>query len=162
MVDLENIQIRSVDSSSDEQSVVARQLFRDYAAEIQVDLSFQNFEEELAELPGEYGPPSGRLFILFFENHPAGCVAIRRLGANACEMKRLYIRPDYRGKGIGRQLAETAVSAARRIGYEAIYLDTLPTMSAAVELYGSLGFQEILAYYDSPIPGTRFMRLDLV
>jgi carbonic anhydrase len=98
---------------------------------------------------------------MFSKDDPAGCVAIRAFSRNTCEMKRLYVRPDYRRSGIGRQLAHTAINAAREMGYEAIYLDTLPTMAAAVALYKSLGFREISSYYDSPIPSTRFMKLDL-
>jgi ribosomal protein S18 acetylase RimI-like enzyme len=126
------------------------------------DLSFQNLAEELAEMPGKYSPPSGGLFVVLYKDEPAGCVAIRPFSTNTCELKRLYVRAANRGNGIARQLAHTAINAAREIGYGAIYLDTLPPMTAAIALYESLGFQEILPYYDSPIPGSRFMKLDLV
>ena len=161
MADVQEIRMCSVCSPADPLVTAARQLFREYASEIQVDLSFQNFAQELAEIPGKYSPPSGRLFVVVFKDEPGGCVAIRSFGTSTCEMKRLYVRAKYRGGRIGRQLALTAIDAAREIGYEAIYLDTLPPMTAAIALYESLGFREISPYYDSPIPGTRFMQLDL-
>lgn len=162
MADVEDIRIRWVCSPSEPLVIAARQLFREYAEEIQVDLSFQNFAEELAEMPGKYSPPSGRLFGCHFKDEPAGCVALRPFSTNTCEMKRLYVRTEYRGRRIGRQLVRTAISAAREIGYEAIYLDTLPPMTAAIALYESFGFREIPPYYDSPIASTQFMKLDLV
>ncbi len=161
MADAEEFEVHCICSAADRLATYARDLFREYGEEIQVDLSFQNFDEELIQLPGKYAPPSGRLFVALFNGRPAGCVAIRRLESDTCEMKRLYVRPYYRGTGIGRRLAQAAIDAARAIGYRAIYLDTLPTMTTAAGLYGSLGFREIPPYYDSPIQGTRFMKLDL-
>ncbi|HET7744833.1 MAG TPA: GNAT family N-acetyltransferase [Gaiellaceae bacterium] len=139
----------------------ARTLFREYAAELGIDLSFQGFDHELAELPGDYAPPAGRLLIALDEEHAAGCVALRPQSANTCEMKRLYVRDPYRGTGLGRGLAEAIVAEARDIGYRRMLLDTLPSMSAARALYTSLGFREIAPYYDSPIEGTCFLELRL-
>jgi len=162
MADAGDIRMCCVSSPANPLVIAGRQLFREYADEIQVDLSFQNFAEELAEMPGKYSPPTGRLFVVLYKDEPAGCVAIRPFSTNTCELKRLYVRKEYRGTRIGHQLARTAINAAREIGYEAIYLDTLPPMTAAIALYESLGFREILPYYDSPISGSRFMTLDLV
>jgi ribosomal protein S18 acetylase RimI-like enzyme len=131
---IEEIRLCCVCSPSDPLIIAARQLFREYAGEIRVDLSFQNFAEELANMPGKYSRPPGRLFVVSFKDEPAGCVAIRPLRTGTCEMKRLYVRAQYRGYGIARHLAHMAINAAREIGYEAIYLDTLPQMTAAIAL----------------------------
>jgi putative acetyltransferase len=149
----------------------ATALFREYAASLSVDLAFQNFERELAELPGEYAPPEGRLLLAFLRDsekmpssaqpHAAGCVALRKMDATSCEMKRLYLRPKFRGHGVGRALAEEAIKAAREIGYQRMRLDTLPEMAGAQILYESLGFREIPPYRFNPIPGTRYLELTL-
>jgi ribosomal protein S18 acetylase RimI-like enzyme len=136
-------------------------LFREYAAGLGVDLGFQGFAEELAGLPGAYAPPSGALLLARVEGKPAGCVALRDLGGGTCEMKRLYVRPAYRRTGIGRTLAEAVVHTARERGYERIRLDTLPSMGPARGVYALLGFREIDPYYQSPIPGTRYLDLGL-
>jgi ribosomal protein S18 acetylase RimI-like enzyme len=140
---------------------LARELVGEYAAELGVDLSDQGFERELAELPGEYAPPQGRLLVAFDGDVAAGCVALRGRAKGTCEMKRLYVRHAYRGTGLGRRLAETIVSEAREIGYERVVLDTLPSMGPAAALYLSLGFHEIEPYYESPVAGTRFLELRL-
>ncbi len=140
----------------------ARQLFREYAAWLEIDLCFQNFEKELAELPGGYAPPNGRLLLAFDNEQLAGCVALRKIGDGICEMKRLFLRSAFRGKGLGRGLTEAIIRAAREIGYERMRLDTLPPkMNDAIALYRSLGFKEIEPYYNNPVPGVKFMELDL-
>lgn len=140
----------------------ARELFEEYAAWLGINLCFQNFEKELAELPGEYVPPTGRLFLAFDSDQVSGCVALRSLGEGTCEMKRLYVRPDFRGKGLGRELTQTVIDAAREIGYERMRLDTLPgRMDRAISMYRSLGFREIAAYYHNPVAGVTFMELSL-
>lgn len=149
----------------------AASLFREYAASLSVDLAFQNFEEELAELPAEYAPPEGRLLLASLDSveqpsspklsRAAGCIALRKMDAQSCEMKRLYVPPEFRGHGVGRVLAEAAIKAAREIGYRRMCLDTLPEMTQAQILYKSIGFQEIPPYRFNPIPGTRFLELTL-
>jgi len=140
----------------------ARQLFREYEAWIEVDLCFQSFEKELAGLPGEYAPPDGRLLFAFDEGKLAGCVALRKFRDGVCEMKRLFVRPEFHGKGIGRQLVDAIVREAREIGYRKMRLDTLPPkMNKAIAIYRSIGFQEIEPYYENPVPGAKFMELAL-
>jgi GNAT superfamily N-acetyltransferase len=134
-----------------------RVMLREYAAWLQVDLCFQNFEEELAGLPGEYQPPRGRLLIA----EGAGCVALRPIDAEVCEMKRLYVRPEHRGSGLGRALVLAIISEARGIGYRRMRLDTMAKMGSAQSLYASLGFREIGAYRYNPEPGARFLELEL-
>lgn len=138
-----------------------RQFFRNYAAWLGVDLSFQGFAEEVANLPGAYGDADGRLFFAEVEGRPAGCVGIRRFSEGVCEMKRLYIDPEMRGRGLGRQLALEAIKTAQTLGYRRILLDTVPAMRIAMKLYRELGFAETPAYYPSPIEGTVFLTLDL-
>ncbi len=139
----------------------ARALLREYEAEIEVDLCFQGFQEELETLERVYGPPGGILFLLRQEDRTAGCVALKDLGGGVCEMKRLFLRPGFRGEGLGRRCAERIVQAAREMGYRAMRLDTLPAMRAAIALYRSMGFTEIPRYTENPLEGALFMELRL-
>lgn len=143
------------------QAAVARGLFEEYASGLGIDLGFQGFEAELGRLGEMYGPPHGCLLLGLVHGHAQGCVAVRRLAGGDCEMKRLYVRAAARGTGLGRRLAQAAVDAGRALGYDRIVLDTLVSMTAARALYASLGFREIAPYYDNPIPGARFLGLDL-
>ena len=141
----------------------ARELFKEYEAWLEVDLCFQSFEKELAELPGKYAPPDGRLLLARSDGQLAGCAALRKLDHGICEIKRLFLRPQFRGQGLGRQLAEAIIREAQLIGYERMRLDTLPPkMNDAIGLYQSLGFKEIEPYYENPVPGAKFMELSLV
>ena len=151
-----------IQAQSAEEISRARELFEEYAAGLGISLCFQNFDKELAELPGEYVPPGGRLFLAVEEDETAGCVALRRIEDGVCEMKRLYVRPSFRGTGLGRTLAKTAIQAAREIGYRRMRLDTLPgKMDLAIVMYRALGFQEIEPYYANPVEGALFMELEL-
>ena len=154
--------MRLVQATAPDQIDLARQLFREYSAWLQVDLCFQSFEKELAELPGNYAPPTGRLLLAYDHEALAGCVALRTIGKGVCEMKRLFLRDQFRGKGFGRKLIEAIISEAKQIGYERMRLDTLPPkMNDAIGLYRSYEFREIDAYYANPVPGAIFMELDL-
>jgi GNAT superfamily N-acetyltransferase len=125
-------------------------------------LCFQNFDRELAELPGDYSPPDGRLLLAEYEGQLAGCVGLHRLGSEVCEMKRLYLRPTFRGKGLGRSLAESVIAESRSIGYTRMRLDTVePIMKDAVAMYRRLGFKEITPYRPNPITGAMYMELEL-
>jgi ribosomal protein S18 acetylase RimI-like enzyme len=152
--------------SSDEQIALAREMFREYAKALSVDLCFQDFERELRELPGKYAPPAGRLLLAYYNDkgksaRVAGCGALRPLSAEICEMKRLYVRPEFRGKGVGRALTLVLITAARGIGYRAMRLDTLPEMREAQKLYQQLGFRDTSAYCQNPVEGVRYLELDL-
>ena len=153
--------LRIVDGHPEDLLPAVRELFAEYADSLEVDLSLQDFESELAELPGDYAPPGGRLLLALEGDDAAGCVALRPYEPGVCEMKRLYVRPAFQGTGLGRRLAEAIVEAGREAGYETMRLDTLPTMAAARGLYRSLGFEEIDAYRPNPVHGTTYFELRL-
>lgn len=138
-----------------------RQLFQEYAASLNFNLHFQDFDKEFAELPGEYVPPEGCILLALYRGQIAGCVALRRFSKGICEMKRMYVRPEFRGKGIGRLLALAIIKQACRIGYTSMRLDTIPSMKQATALYQSLGFKKIAAYRYNPIEGAMFTELIL-
>ena len=138
-----------------------RALFQEYANSLGFDLCFQGFQEELARLPGEYSDPSGALLVVRNANRVTGCVGLRRLEKDICEMKRLYVQPRARGGGLGRRLAEAAIIEARRKSYCFMRLDTVPSMKEAITLYESLGFVRIAPYRRNPIEGAVFMELTL-
>jgi putative acetyltransferase len=138
------------------------ELFLEYAQSLGFSLCFQNFDQELAGLPGDYAPPEGRLLLVEHEGQPAGCAALHTLEPGVCEMKRLYLRPQFRGKGLGRALAERIIAEARQIGYQRMRLDTVePVMKDAVAMYRKLGFTEIAPYRTNPIAGAMYMELEL-
>ena len=144
-------------ASTDADFTQARALFEEYAAGLAIDLCFQGFSQELDTLSRMYGPPRGVLLLADIEGVPAGCAAVRRLDEVTCELKRVYVRPEFRGTGMGRRLTETAMRAAREMGYTSIRLDTLPEMATAQRIYEHLGFRDIPAYYGKPMAGQRFM-----
>lgn len=151
-------------SHPDEMAAV-QAIFREYADSLGVDLAFQDFEAELAGLPGDYAPPRGHLLLAQVDGSIAGCCALRPLDAadypNASEMKRLYVRKAFRGFGLGRQLAEATLDAARQAGYACVLLDTLDGMESARALYADLGFEEIPPYYHSPLEGSHYLKADI-
>ena len=159
------VQFRLVVPDSAAALQATREIFREYAASLDVDLCFQGFEAELADLPGEYAEPEGALLLAFADEQLAGCVAMRRLvnvdHANACEMKRLFVRRAFRRFGLGRILAQALMDMARAAGYSAMLLDTLDEMESARELYASLGFEEVAPYYYNPIPGAHYLKAPL-
>jgi GNAT superfamily N-acetyltransferase len=153
--------LQIIKADAEEHMPQVRVLFQEYADTLGVDLCFQGFDQELATLPGDYAPPSGRLFLALHENGTVGCAALRKLEDDVCEMKRLYTRPGYRGLGTGRALATAVIDEAKSIGYRHMRLDTLPWMNEAIALYRSLGFSEIPAYRENPVPDTVYLELDL-
>ncbi|HZA97762.1 MAG TPA: GNAT family N-acetyltransferase [Gemmatimonadales bacterium] len=150
-----------MDASSGDALLQVRTLFREYAASLGVDLCFQSFTEELATLPGAYSPPGGRLLLARWNQQPAGCVALRPLQHDICEMKRLYVRPAYRGFGVGRALAERIIGEAGDAGYASMRLDSLPSMEKALQLYRRMGFRDVPPYRENPVPGAVYLELQL-
>jgi len=149
-------------AESPSQIAQARELFLEYAQSLGFSLCFQNFDKELAELPGDYAPPEGRLLLAECEGQLAACVALHKLEPRTCEMKRLYLRPQFRAQGLGRALAERIMAEARQIGYQRMRLDTVePVMKDAVAMYRKLGFKEIAPYCPNPIAGALYMELEL-
>ena len=140
----------------------ARELFLEYQQWLGLSLCFQNFDQELAELPGAYVPPDGRLLLAGEGEQIRGCIALRKINDGVCEMKRLFVRPQFQGTGLGRTMAQTIIESAREIGYRSMRLDTLPgRMDRAIGMYRKLGFREIDPYYDNPVEGALFMELVL-
>lgn len=137
-------------------------LFTEYAQSLEVDLCFQDFNNELALLPGKYAQPDGRLYLAYWNEQCAGCIALRRYDEYRAEIKRLFIRNEFRGHGISKQLIQRIIQDAKDIGYHSIVLDTLNTMKPAINLYQSFGFKEIDAYYDNPLNGATYFGLDLI
>lgn len=156
-----NLTLRTLTANDSEAIEQVRQYFRNYAGWLGVDLSYQNFDQEMASLPGAYAGPDGRLFFAEVDGRPAGCVGVRPFSDGTCEMKRLYVTPEERGHGVGKALTLAVIKAAKEIGYKRLLLDTLPSMRMAVKLYRELGFTESPAYYPSPVEGTIFLALDL-
>ncbi|QRN55835.1 GNAT family N-acetyltransferase [Dyella caseinilytica] len=140
---------------------VVRTLFQEYAEGLGVDLSFQRFDDEVVALPGKYAVPEGRLLLAWHGEQAVGCIALRRIDQSVCEMKRLYVRPQARGESLGRRLVLRLCDEARLVGYSRIYLDTLASMASAQKLYESLGFMPIDPYVYNPLPGTKFLALEL-
>ncbi len=149
-------------AQTDKDYETAKKLFVEYADSLGFHLRFQNFEEELANLPGDYASPSGCLLLAIYKEQPVGCVALRKRSDGICEMKRLYVREQFRGLGIGRALVEAVIEEARKIGYNYMRLDTVPSMEAASALYVSVGFKKSGAYRYNPIEDAVFMELKLV
>jgi ribosomal protein S18 acetylase RimI-like enzyme len=159
---LERLLVNFIQVQSADDIQRARELFEEYAAWIEISLCFQDFDQELTTLPGQYAPPDGRLLLAIENDQLAGCVALRRIGDGTSEMKRLFLRPAFRGRGLGRKLTKAIIAAARQIGYQRLRLDTLPgKMDRAIAIYRLLGFQEIPAYYQNPVAGATFMELSL-
>ena len=140
---------------------MAVDLFREYAGQIDTDLSFQNFEEELANIEHQYSKPWGTLYLIYQEEKPAGCFAIRKFESTICELKRMYLREEVRGSGLGKQMLLQSIETAKSMQYQKMRLDTLPTMKPAIELYQKMGFYEIDPYRFNPITGSRFFEIDL-
>ena len=160
-----HVVIEKVTASDDSLLAKIRELFLEYSQSLDVDLCFQNFDRELQELPGDYAEPKGVLLLALMDGKPAGCGALRALKSvahsNTAEMKRLYVRPEFRGNAIGKKIVLEIIQAAKNKGYNAIVLDTLNSMTDARTLYASMGFVEIAPYYDNPLEGTQYLRLDL-
>jgi len=150
-----------IEVSKTEDIQIVRELFGEYAVAIDVDLTFQNFEQELIHIAEMYMPPKGALLLAKHEGAPAGCVGLRRINTRRCEMKRLYVRPTFRGKGIGNALCRKIISKGRQLGYREMLLDTLSSMMGAQKLYRTHGFKETVPYYHNPLPEAQYFRLIL-
>ena len=153
--------VRIVKATSETDLAAAKSLIEEYVASLEVSLEFQGYPEEIARFPGDYAPPGGTILLAYDGSTAVGVIALRRQSGSVCEMKRLYVRPGYRGRGVGRALSEELVRRAARLGYSKMRLDTLPTMDAAIGLYRGLGFREIPSYRYNPVAGAHFMELDL-
>lgn len=162
-----NASLKLIEASSASDFEHIRVLFNEYAKFLDdndpdgIDLCFQDFDTELATLPGKYAPPQGRLYLALYEDEIAGCVGVRGIDSGVCEMKRLYVRPAFLGKKIGQALIETIIQTGKELGYQSMRLDTLPFMNKAISMYESYGFRPIDPYYETPIQGTLFLELDL-
>lgn len=157
---VKNLMLNQAESPA--QIAQARELFLEYAQSLGFSLCFQNFDQELAGLPGDYAPPHGRLLLVECEGELAGCIALHALEPGICEMKRLYLRPQFRGRGLGRALAERIIAEARQVGYRHMRLDTVePVMKDAVAMYRKLGFKDIAPYRPNPMVGAMYMELEL-
>ena len=154
--------LQFVEATTDEQFKMAAELFKEYAAQIKVDLSFQNFEKELIEIKEQYARPTGVLFVLHhMDKIPMGCFGIRKFEGTICELKRMYLKEALRGKGLGKTLVTKAIEAGKALQYTKMRLDTLPTMKTAISLYQKMGFYEIAAYRFNPIEGTKYFEIHL-
>ncbi len=153
--------VKIVKATTKESIAYAKTLIREYAESLGFDLGFQNFDQEMDDFPGQYALPKGRLYLAMDEKNPIGCVALRDLGDGICEMKRLYVRPNCRGRHIGRVLAETVIKTASELSYDLMRLDTIPSMKQANVLYKALGFREIAPYRFNPVEGATFFELNL-
>ena len=154
--------LKIIQAISDTHINQVKELFIEYTYNLNIDLEFQDFEQELNNLLGDYSPPAGRLLLAFYKNKLAGCIALRKFNVKICEMKRLYVRKEFRGKGIGKALANQVIKLAIKIKYNYMQLDTLPSMRQAISLYNSLGFKKILPYRYNPIKGAKFFQLKLI
>ncbi|NRS49972.1 GNAT family N-acetyltransferase [Brevibacillus sp. HB2.2] len=153
--------LRLIHATEDDEYEQARELFLEYVDSLGVDLSFQNIAIELQNIPGEYAPPDGCILLALDNEQPAGCVALRKIDEQVCEMKRLYVKPEWKGRGVGKKLALAIIDEAKFRGYSFIRLDTLPTMEQAIQLYRSLEFYPIEPYRFNPIEGTLYMEKQL-
>lgn len=153
--------IKIIEAKTEEDFSAARKLFKEYAHSLEIDPAFQSYEEELSRMEKIYGPPSGALFLALREGSPVGCVGLRKLDELTCEMKRLYVKTEARGRGTGENLCRRSIEKAGMIGYKRMRLDTLPSMSAARALYRKLGFHKIKPYYHNPYSGTTYMEIVL-
>ncbi len=154
--------LKLIQAETPEHIAAAREIFREYEKWLDLDLCFQGFEAELATLPGKYAPPDGRLYLAYFDDSLAGCIALRDLGGGICEMKRLFVRDEFRGLKVGVALVEKVIEDARATGYVALRLDTFPPkMGKAVSLYETHGFRQIESYYENPNEGVLYMELML-
>jgi len=153
--------IKIVEANTKEFVENAKKLIREYAQSLEFDLDFQDFDKEMENFPGQYAAPRGCLYVALEANQPIGCVALRDLGQSVCEMKRLYVKPSFRGQKIGRLLAEVVIEAARDMGYDFMRLDTVPSMKQANMLYNALGFKRIAPYRFNPLGGANFLELNL-
>ena len=155
------IMVKIAEANTKELIERAKELIREYAQSLDFDLKFQDFDKEMEDFPGQYASPAGCLYIALDESQPIGCVALRDLGRGICEMKRLYVKPLFRGRKVGKLLAEIVIKAARGMGYDYMRLDTVPSMKQANTLYNALGFKQIAPYRFNPIEGATFFELNL-